>query len=129
MTRIDFNDNTVESRYTYRHNPVSDYSFLILKREDDETDFAQIGEYTVLDMEEDRNLSERKVMNLVSALNGRQKLMELGEETGKRILFHPIPRTNETEKSKIIFHELKEDIGVSKENAILTIMEDLEDDN
>jgi len=128
MTGTDFNDMTAQADYTYRHNPVSEHSFLILKREDQQKDYVHIGEYNVLDLDEDRDLSEKKVMNIISALNGRENLMDLGEGTGKRTLFHPIQRKTPLEKSKIIFHTLEQEGGVSKENAILTILEDLEDD-
>ncbi len=127
MTLSDFNIITAKTDYTYRRNPVMAGSFMILKKQDTER-YEPIGEYTVLDKEEDADLSEKKVMNLVSVLNGDQKLMEIGAGTKKRMLYKPFPRLSEDEKSKVIFYTLSEGAGVSEENAILTIAEDIEYD-
>lgn len=128
MTLDDFNLITAKTDYTYRRNPVVDGSFMILKRQKEEA-YEPIGEYTVLDKSEEPDLSEKKVMNLIAILNDQDdRLIQLGEGTGLRMLYKPIPRQTDSEKSKVIFYTLKEEQGVSTENAILTIEEDIEYD-
>lgn len=125
MSLNEFKNASARSLYSYRRNPIHLQAFMILKRQDDNS-YTPVGDYTVLDRDEDPALSEKKVINLVSALNGQKELIQLGEGTKSRLLFKPIPRGKDTEKSKVIFYKLTEEQGVSKENAILTIEEDLE---
>lgn len=128
MTLNDFNIITAKTEYTYRRNPVVDGSFMILKQGSEER-YEPVGEYTVLDKNEDADLSEKKVMNIVAVLNDQDgRLMQLGEDSGTRMLYKPFPRMSEHEKSKVIFYTLREGKGVSEENAILTIDEDIQYD-
>lgn len=76
--------------------------------------------YTTLDTEEDPALSERKVMNLISILNGRKRLLNLGSGTGTRTLHHTPAHENSEEGRKIVFYTLRPQ-GVSRENAILVL--------
>jgi hypothetical protein len=127
MTFDSFNAVTAKRAYTYRRNPVHDGSFMILKQMDGETPYLPIGDYTVLDREESPLLTERKVMNLVSLMNDDEgDLIDLGAETNSRLLYHRAS-TDQPDKTRIIFYALH-DKGVSKENAILTLEEGLEDD-
>lgn len=125
MSHKEFQGATEKSLYTYRRNPIHLQAFMILKQQDDDR-YTPIGDYTVLDDAENPSLSEKKVMNLVSAMNGKHKLIDLGQETQSQLFFKPIPRLDESEKSKVIFYQFCPDAGLSKENAILTIEEDLE---
>jgi hypothetical protein len=105
--------------FTYRPSPVLGGSFLILRREN-AGDFVPVGDYTVLDREEPSGLSEKKVMNLVSQLNGRADLIHLGDQTKSRMLFHIKPRVLEDQKAQVVFYTY-DGKGVSRENAILTL--------
>lgn len=127
MTLNEFNTNTAKALYGYKRHPMQAHAFMITKKDED-SEYQSIGEYLVLDKTEDHGVSERKLINLVSALNGRKELLDIGQETEQRMLFHAVPRTSPKEKSKIIFYSWQEDGGVSKENAVLTIEEDIEDD-
>ncbi len=125
MTLNDFNTITAKQAYTYRRNPLHEASYLLLKQNEATGAYVPVGDYTVLDREENPALSEKKVMNLVTLLNGRDDLIELGEETGTRMLYHPTPRSDGEERTKIVFYSW-EGKGVSKENALLTIEEDFD---
>ena len=100
--------------YTYRQNPLYERSFLIFKEN------APVGDYTILDEYEDRSLSEKKVMNLISRMNGSHDLIPLGEATKTRLLFHRKPKLHPGDPSEVVFYSY-DGKGVSRENAILTI--------
>jgi len=100
--------------YGYQPSPVNDRAFLITKEN------QVIGDYTVLDKEEELSLSEKKVMNLVALLNERKNLMDLGSGSDSRTLYNVVNKKDEQGKSKIIFNILKKS-GVSSENALLYI--------
>jgi hypothetical protein len=117
MQTQDFNSESRVPTYAYKRSPVNERAFLILKREMIAHEPKPIGDYTVLDKEEDIKLSEQKVMNLVSLLNGRKRLMDLGHETKSRILYHVVSERDEENKTKILFYKLEQQ-GVSKENAL-----------
>jgi hypothetical protein len=124
MSYDDFNQITAKRQYTYRKNPLHQQSFVILKQQESSDSYEPVGDYTVLDTEEKNELSERKVMNLVSLMNDDEQLIDLRGESDTRILFHRA-YTDEPDKTKIIFYALGK-TGVSKENAVLSLAEELE---
>lgn len=105
--------------YTFRPNPFLEKSFLLFRR-DRNGDDSPVGDYLVLDQEEDLALSEKKVMNLVMQLNGEDRLIPLGGLTRARLLFHRKPRRDSESKEQIVFFSYT-GAGVSRENAILTL--------
>lgn len=105
--------------FTYRPNPVLTGSYLICKK-DASGGLHPVGDYTLLDRNENLSLTEKKVMNLVTLLNGGHDLVPLGEETKSRLLFHRKPRPDDAARTEVVFYAYNGD-GVSKENAILTI--------
>lgn len=115
MNRTDFNAEASTPRYTYRRSPVQDRAFMILKVTDAEP--VAVGDYTVLDGSEDIDLTEKKVINLISMLNGRKKLMQLGHETKSRILYNIVSEKDDDGKMRVIFYQLGVE-GVSVENAL-----------
>lgn len=109
----------IKASFTYRPNPVLSGSFLICKKEEN-GDLQPVGDYTLLDRNEDLGLTERKVINLVTAMNGGTDLLPLGGETKSRTYFHRKPRMDEFAPTEIVFYSQSGE-GVSRENAILTI--------
>jgi len=105
--------------FTYRPNPLLARSFLICRKEQN-GEVTPVGDYTVLDQNEDFNLSERKVINLIMRLNGEKELMQLGEQTRSRMLFHVKPKPEHDPRTEIVFYT-QSGQGVSRENAILTM--------
>ncbi len=121
METKDFNNHSAMPRYIYARNEVHPRAFRILKYNGAEA--RPVGDYMVLDSAEALTLSEKKVMNIVSALNGRDKLLQLGEETKSRQLFHLINDGANGEPVKVMFYAYKGE-GCSTENALLTIERD-----
>lgn len=121
MDTRDFNELSALPRYIYARNEVHPRAFRILKYQG--ADARPVGDYMVLDAAEDLSLSEKKVMNIVSALNGREKLLQLGGETGARQLFHLIHDGADGEPLKVMFYNYKGE-GCSAESALFTIERD-----
>jgi len=115
MKTNDFNAEAKTARYGYMPSPVHPRAFQIMKYS--ESNPRPVGDYTVLDSKEDLGLSEKKVMNIVSLLNGRKHLMELGHETGTRVLYHIVSECDDDGRSRILFYQLGKE-GVSIENAL-----------
>jgi len=108
-----------KTNFTYRPNPVLQGSYLICKKTE-KGDLQPVGDYTLLDRNENAALTEKKVMNLITLLNGGSDLVPLGEETRSRLLFHRKPRDPDSGRSEVVFYAYTGE-GVSRENAILTI--------
>lgn len=124
LDRTDFNAQGNAHRYSYSHSPVDPNAFMILKYADGLTEEpVAVGDYTVLDGLEDPSLSERKVMNIVSLLNGRKQLMQLGHETKSRTLYKILTEADEGNRQNIMFYNLGAE-GVSIENALLRLERD-----
>lgn len=120
MQTQDFNSESKPTLYGYQRSPVNERAFLIVKKPEVEAEPVPVGDYTVLDKEEDLSLSEKKVMNLVSLLNGRKRLMQLGHETNSRVLYNVVSEKDEDDKYKVLFYQLRER-GVSVENALFRL--------
>lgn len=124
MQTNDFNHQAAAPQYTYQKSPVHPRGFMILKyRGDMAADPKPVGEYTVLDAREDFELSEKKVMNLISLLNGRKALMQLGHETKTQVLYHIVSEKDDDGKYRVLFYNLGKG-GVSIENALFRIERD-----
>lgn len=112
-------DTDIKPSFTYRPNPILNGSFLICKKEAD-GGLQPVGDYTLLDRDEDRNLTEKKVMNLVTLLNGGDEMLPLGAETKSRLLYHRKPKDEPAARTEVLFFAYTGD-GLSKENALFTI--------
>ncbi len=124
-----FNSSTEGELYSYRRNPLHEHSFLIIKKQEDRKRYEPIGDYTVLDADEDPSLSEKTVMNLVALLNGHEdEVIDLSRETDKRLYYYHAPKRQNSNKTHIIFYAHEEGKGVSKENAVLAIEEEFYDE-
>jgi hypothetical protein len=122
MPMHDFNGRSEGARYFYARSPVSMHSFQILKFLHGMTggDAIPVGEYTVLDLSEDEKISEKKVINMVSLLNGHHDLIYLGHETHARTLYQVLSECDEDGKVRILFYHLGNE-GVSVENALFRL--------
>lgn len=120
MQTQDFNSESRAPLYAYQRSPVNERAFLIVKKPEMTAEPIPVGDYTVLDKDEDLTLSEKKVMNLISLLNGRKRLMQLGHETNSRILYNVISEKDEENKTKVLFYKLGNK-GVSQENALFRL--------
>lgn len=124
---MDFNEAFSEKgekpRYIHKRNPLVEHAYQIFEFKDYKGKngaYEPVGDYTVLDTSEDPELTEKRVMNIVTLMNGKKDLMDLKNMTDTRLLFNVIPRTNDTDPSKIVFRTYDGD-GVSTENAILVL--------
>jgi hypothetical protein len=115
-----FNIESEKPQFLYKRNPLVKHAFQIFMLKDGKAEYEPVGEYTLLDASEDLSLTEKKVINLIGLLNGRQKLMELGELTKSRVLFNVVPKKTEDDPTKIIFRH-HGGAGVSQENAVLIL--------
>ncbi len=124
MKTNDFNAEAKTSRYGYIKSPVHPRAFMILKYPGDMADDPKpVGDYTLLDGDEDFGLTEKKVINLISLLNGRKALMDLGHETGIRVLYKVLNESDAEGKKNVMFYTLGKE-GVSIENALLRLEKD-----
>ena len=123
MQRDGFNDQAKAPHYTYERNPVHDRSYRILKWEDNGLKMTPVGDYTLLDFEEGPDVTEKKMMNLVSILNERKQLIQIGDGTQTRLLYQVVTERGDDNRATLVFYVLREK-GVSTENAILRIEAD-----
>lgn len=117
-----FKDKGEKPRFMYKKNPLAPHSYQIFefKPYKNAAGYEPVGEYIVLETEEDPEITEKKVMNVVSLLNGKDNLIDLSEMVDSRLLFQMVPRTNDQDPTKIIFRTHDGD-GTSTENAVFTI--------
>ncbi len=117
---LKFNEQSEKAAFIYRPNPLVPHSFQIFQFRDDKKEYEPVGEYTLLNISEDTEITEKKMANLVRILNGKRDLVELGNLTKKRVLFNIIPKVSDSDPTKIIFRD-HDGKGISKENAVLIL--------
>lgn len=127
MTIGDFNEESEKPEFIYRKKPDVARSYFICQFKDEKGDYEPVGDYTVLDLEEDSELSEKRLMNLMVALNDKKRSIDLSTLTKTRILFNIIPRKPEDTHQKVIFRT-HDGTGVSSENAIMVIEKEVFDE-
>lgn len=115
-----FSESGEKPDFMYKRNPLVDHAYQIFYYVDNKNDYELAGEYIVLDTDEDIEITEKKVMNVVSFLNGKDTLIDVGNLTKTRILFNMVPVKAGDNEAKIIFRE-HDGKGVSSENAVLTL--------
>ena len=120
---MDFNESTELPRYSYTRSPVNERAFLIMLQEDAHDKAEPVGDYTVLDREEDLAVSEKKVMNLINLLNEKPgKVIQIEDAEG-RTHYNVISNPEESEELKVMFYTQKGE-GVSAENALFRVQSD-----
>ena len=117
---MDFNQESEKPQFMYKRNPLVAHGFQIFMFMEAKGEYEPVGEYTLLDMDEDLPLTEKKVINIISILNGRQNLVDLGDLTKARVLFTIVPKRSEVDPTKILFRDYDGN-GPSQENAVLVI--------
>ena len=117
---MNFNENSEKPKFIYRHNPVNPNGFQIFMYKDEKEDYEPVGEYVLIDTQEQRELTEKKVMNLLSLMNGRKRLIDLSDISKSRVLYTILPDSGDDLNKKVIFRTY-DGTSISKENAILTI--------
>ena len=122
-----FNDQGEKPQFIYKRNPLIEHAFQIFMFKTDKQDYEPVGEYTLLDTSEDRDLTEKKVINIISILNGRKNLIDLGKLTNCKVLFTILPKTAEEDPTKIMYRN-HDGNGVSEENALLVLEKGVLDD-
>lgn len=115
-----FNDKGEKPEFMYKRNPLVEYAYQIFYYVDDKKDYELAGEYIVLNTEEDAEFTEKKLFNIISALNGKKELLDLRNLTKTRLLFTMVPIKAGDTEAKIILRE-HDGTGVSTENAVLTM--------
>lgn len=123
-------NNTKEQgvNYSWRPHPYLARCYQIVQKNEQNQGFEPVGEYLVLDTAEGPDLSEKKVTNLTSLMNGKtEEVIPLGHLSDKRIYFHRVPKTPDAPKTKVIFMA-REKTGVVKENAILLLEQGVMDE-
>lgn len=118
-----FNIESEKPPFIYRRNPLTEKDFQIFQWKDDKRDYEPVGDYTVIDTDQDPEFIEKMVMNIVSSMNGRtERLLDLRNLTSERILYNIVDNkdTNESDYITIMLRS-HDNEGVSKENAVLKI--------
>jgi hypothetical protein len=123
-----FNDKGEKPKFIYKRNPLIEHAFQIFMFKTDKHDYEPVGEYTLLDMSEDRDLTEKKVINIISILNGRKNLIDLGKLTNCKVLFTILPKKAEEDPTKIMYRN-HDGNGISEENALLVLEKGVLDDS
>ena len=120
---INFNEQTSEKerqRFIYKSNSLVERAFQIFEFNENKNDYVHVGDYTLINKEESREITENKIKNLVTLLNGGKDLINFSNLTDKRVLYTMVPEEESGDRTKIIFKDY-DGSGVSKDNAVFTI--------
>lgn len=82
--------------------------------------YGNAGHYTVIDSQEDKAITDKKMINLAALLNGTSPEIDFTSLTHERVLFSLNQNNPDDAYQTIVFRTLKNE-GVSKDNAVLTL--------
>lgn len=117
---MNFNENSEKSRFTFKPNPINPAAYQILENKIGRDGYEPVGDYVVLDQDEESGLTEKKLINLVGLMNGHEAVIDLSTDVDSRLLYHVVPKKMDSDQTKIIFRTYN-GRGISKENAMLEI--------
>jgi len=108
------------TRFVSKPNPMVERDYQIFEYNLEKGCYNHVGDYVLINKDEPRDITEKKVMNLMSVLNKKDDFIDLSNLTKARVLYTIVPETQSSDQTKMIFKDY-EGSGVSKENAIFTI--------
>ncbi len=117
---IDFNKQMERPRFIFKPNPMMKRAYQIFELMPKNNAYEPVGEYVLLNHDEDPEITEKKMINLVTLLNGKKDLIDLSPLTKTVCLFTVVPEEQSGDQTKIIFKD-QEGMGVSTDNAVFTI--------
>lgn len=113
-----FNEITAKPRFIFKPNPLDPNGYDIFQRS--EREYEPVGSYIVLDREEPRDLTSKKLANLVGLMNGRKNTIDLSDDVDTRTLYHVKRKDKTTDPTHVVFRTY-DGSGVSTENAIFRV--------
>jgi len=119
-----FNDKGEKARFIYKKNPLVERNYQIFEFKLDKKSYEPVGEYIVLDTNEDTALSDRKIFNLIQLLNGKDDVEDLGNLTQARTLFNVVQQEEDKEMKQVIFRSF-DGSGTSEENALFSMQKEI----
>ncbi|MGN7437027.1 MAG: hypothetical protein ACTHOO_00180 [Alcanivorax sp.] len=108
------------TRFVHKPNPLVERDYQIFEYKIEKGDYEHVGDYVLLNKEEPREVTDKKVMNILTLLNGKDDLIDLSSLTKTRLLYTIVPEAQAGDQTKIILKDY-DGSGVSKDNAIFTI--------
>ncbi len=115
------------TRFIHKPNPLVERSYQIFEYDFKRSDYEHAGDYILINKNEKPEVTEKKLINLMTLLNGKDDLIDISSLTTTRVLFTLVPEAQESDHTKIIFKDY-DGSGVSKENAVFTIRKGVFDD-
>ena len=108
------------TRFINKANPLVERAYQIFEYDFKKGDYDHAGDYVLLKKDEPREVTEKKLINLMTLLNGKDDLIDLSNLTNSRLLYTIVPEAQSDEQTKIILKDY-DGSGVSKDNAVFTI--------
>jgi len=115
-----FNEESEKPEFIFKPSGVSSHIFQLFQYQEAKGDYEPVGEYTVLDMDEPPELTDKKLFNILSVINERSRYIDFTGVSGERTYFQYIEPKDDDLNEKVIFRTYTGS-GVSKENAIFTV--------
>lgn len=109
------------TRFVHKPNPLVERSYQIFEYNFKKGEYEPVGDYVLINKDEKPDVTDKKVINLMSLLNGKKdELIDISNLTTTRLLYSIVPEAQSGEQTKIILKDY-DGSGVSKENAVFTI--------
>ncbi len=108
------------TRFVHKPNPLVERSYQIFEYDYTRGTYEHCGDYVLLNKEESREVTDKKVINVMSMINGKTDMIDISNLTKNRVLYTLVPEAQAGDQTKIIFKDY-DGSGVSKDNAVFTI--------
>ncbi len=115
------------TRFIHKPNPLVDRAYQIFEYDFKKGDYDHVGDYVLINKKEKIEVTEKKLFNLMTLLNGKDDLIDISNLTSSRVLFTLVPEAQAGGQTKIILKDY-DGSGVSKDNAVFTIRKGVFDD-
>ena len=117
---LNFNTESEKPRFISKPNPLAQGSYQIFEYQQDKSEYEPVGDYILIDTDEDSEITAKKMVNIIAILNGRKPMVSFENLTDERVLFTMYKDDPNAPHETMVFRTFKND-GVSKDNAVLTM--------
>ena len=101
------------TRFIFKPDQMVERAYLIYEYDFKKGDYDHVGDYILINKAEPHDITEKKLQNLMTLLNGKKDLIDLSNLTTTRVLYTVVPEAKAGNQTKIILKDY-DGSGVSK---------------
>mgnify|MGYP000221043301 CR=1 FL=1 len=90
------------TRFVHKPNPLVERAYQVFEYNMETSSYDHGGDYVLINKDEKREVTEKKVINLMTILNGKDDLIDISNLTNTRLLYTIVPEAQAGDQTKMM---------------------------